>query len=229
MKKNISRNRVNGFLNTDGRRIVNGEGEEVLLAGWGLGNWLLCEGYMWLAYNRGGIEKMSQGKFRTITMPIAINAICEDTVRAVTWLGADNGLYCYNKDNQFIENEITELCKGARIRHVGMTADKELLISSYSDVSQVRVTADNKITVWTMSDGLAGLKCRVSIKATDDKYYVGTTQGLSIIENDGSIHSITRKEGFDNERIGNSGSKSFERVYCTCKCRCAGVVRSAAI
>ena len=159
------------------------------------------EGNMWIAYNRGGIEKMSQGKFRTITMPIAVNAICEDTVRAVTWLGADNGLYCYNKDNQFIENEITELCKGARIRHVGMTADKELLISSYSDVSQVRVTADNKITVWTMSDGLAGLKCRVSIKATDDKYYVGTTQGLSIIENDGSIHSITRKEGFDNEFI----------------------------
>ena len=50
MKKNVSRSRVNGFLNTDGRRIVNGRGEEVLLAGWGLGNWLLCEGYMWLAY-----------------------------------------------------------------------------------------------------------------------------------------------------------------------------------
>ena len=51
MKKNVNRSRVKGFLNTDGRRIVNGDGEEVLLAGWGLGNWLLCEGYMWLAYN----------------------------------------------------------------------------------------------------------------------------------------------------------------------------------
>ena len=49
MKKNVSRSRVNGFLDTDGRRIVNGAGEEVLLTGWGLGNWLLCEGYMWLA------------------------------------------------------------------------------------------------------------------------------------------------------------------------------------
>ena len=159
------------------------------------------EGNMWIAYNRGGIEKMSQGKFRTISMPIAVNAICEDPVRAVTWLGADNGLYCYNKDNQFIENEVTELCKGARIRHVGITADKELLISSYSDLSQVRVTPDNKITVWTMDDGLAGLKCRVSIKSTEGKYYVGTTQGLSIIEKDGSIKSITRKDGFENEFI----------------------------
>ena len=159
------------------------------------------EGNMWIAYNRGGIEKMSQGKFRTISMPIAVNAICEDPIRSLTWLGADNGLYCYNKDSKFVENEITELCKGSRIRHVGLTDDGELLISSYSDISQVRVTKDNKITVWTMSDGLAGLKCRVSIKASDGKYYVGTTQGLSIIETDGSIRSLTRKDGLDNEFI----------------------------
>ena len=49
MKKNVSRSRVNGFLDTDGRRIVNAAGEEILLMGWGLGNWLLCEGYMWMA------------------------------------------------------------------------------------------------------------------------------------------------------------------------------------
>ena len=158
------------------------------------------EGNMWIAYNRGGIEKMSQGKFRTITMPIAVNAICEDKVRAVTWLGADNGLYCY-KDNQFIENKITDLCKGARIRHVGMTSDNELLISSYSDISQVRVTANDKITVWTMQDGLAGLKCRVSIKSTDGKYYIGTTQGLTIIHKDGTMNSITRDDGLENEFI----------------------------
>jgi len=49
MKKAVNRNRVNGFLNVDGRRIINGAGEDVLLMGWGLGNWLLCEGYMWLS------------------------------------------------------------------------------------------------------------------------------------------------------------------------------------
>lgn len=49
MKKAVNRNRVNGFLNVDGRRIINEAGEDVLLMGWGLGNWLLCEGYMWLS------------------------------------------------------------------------------------------------------------------------------------------------------------------------------------
>ena len=60
MKKNVSRSRVDGFLDVDGRRIVNGRGEEVLLMGWGLGNWLLCEGYMWLAYELPRFDRPSR-------------------------------------------------------------------------------------------------------------------------------------------------------------------------
>ena len=47
MKKAIDRSRVTGFLHAAGRELRNGREEEVLLLGWGLGNWLLCEGYMW--------------------------------------------------------------------------------------------------------------------------------------------------------------------------------------
>ena len=38
---------VIGYLRADGQRLVNGQGEEILLRGLGLGNWLLPEGYMW--------------------------------------------------------------------------------------------------------------------------------------------------------------------------------------
>ena len=44
-----NKNVFNGFLKTQGTRIVNDAGDEVLLTGWGLGNWLLCEGYMWMS------------------------------------------------------------------------------------------------------------------------------------------------------------------------------------
>ncbi|MCF7829560.1 MAG: cellulase family glycosylhydrolase [Candidatus Marinimicrobia bacterium] len=37
---------ANGFLHTEGAKIVNTEGEEVLLRGFGLGGWLVPEGYM---------------------------------------------------------------------------------------------------------------------------------------------------------------------------------------
>ncbi|HZG56458.1 glycoside hydrolase family 5 protein [Paenibacillus sp.] len=40
-------NEVCGFLRASGRRLVNGEGRELLLRGVGFGSWLLPEGYMW--------------------------------------------------------------------------------------------------------------------------------------------------------------------------------------
>lgn len=47
MKAKLNQSRVNGYLRAVDRAIVNGEGEEIILSGWGLGNWLLPEGYMW--------------------------------------------------------------------------------------------------------------------------------------------------------------------------------------
>ncbi|MBP5283310.1 MAG: hypothetical protein J6Y93_01415, partial [Treponema sp.] len=159
------------------------------------------EGNIWLAYNRGGIEKMSQGKFRTISMPTAVNAICEDKTRSVTWIGADDGLYCY-RDNKFIENRITDYCKGSRIRDVALTHDGELLISCYSALSTIRIMPDGRISNWTTAKGLPGLKCRVAIKTKAGDYYIGTTQGLSIInQKTGSIKNITRENGLENEFI----------------------------
>lgn len=49
MREQMERSRVKGFLRAEGTRVVNEAGEEIILTGWGLGNWLLCEGYMWLS------------------------------------------------------------------------------------------------------------------------------------------------------------------------------------
>ena len=46
MIKAMKRNRVYGFLDVQDGKLVNGRGEPILLTGWGLGNWLLPEGYM---------------------------------------------------------------------------------------------------------------------------------------------------------------------------------------
>lgn len=42
----LTRDRVKGFLHTDGRRMVNGDGKTVVLRGWGMGNWMNPEGFM---------------------------------------------------------------------------------------------------------------------------------------------------------------------------------------
>ena len=42
----FTNDRVKGFLHADGRRMINGDGEEVILRGWGMGNWCNPEGWM---------------------------------------------------------------------------------------------------------------------------------------------------------------------------------------
>ncbi len=57
MQEKISRSRVNGFLRAEGKKVRNGVGEEIVLTGWGLGNWLLCEGYMWLSRDNSRFDR----------------------------------------------------------------------------------------------------------------------------------------------------------------------------
>lgn len=53
---------VTGFLKVVGPKLINGEGQEIILRGVGFGSWLLPEGYMWLFPEQGDrprrIERM---------------------------------------------------------------------------------------------------------------------------------------------------------------------------
>nr|MCR4631920.1 hypothetical protein [Treponema sp.] len=156
------------------------------------------EGNIWIGFNRGGLQKLTKSKFRTVSTDASVNVICEDKIRGVTWIGADDGLHAY-ANNLFVENEITDLCKNIRVRHVGLTDEGELLISTYSKKAQIRVTREGDIKIWGVEDGLSTGKCRVSIKTKNGDYYVGTPIGLNIIHHeDGKITTLTHDDGFTN-------------------------------
>lgn len=157
------------------------------------------EGNIWIGFNRGGLQKLSRGKFFTVSMETSVNAICEDARRELTWIGTDSGVMCY-KNGEFITNKVTELTKGNRVRHVGLSDDNELLISSYSSYPEIVVLPDDTIKIWTEKDGISN-RCRVSIKTTSGDYYVGTTFGLAIIHKDGNISFFTKNEGLENHYI----------------------------
>ena len=159
------------------------------------------EGNIWVALNRGGLQKLTLSKFHTINLGITVNAICRDEQRDVVWLATDDGVYCY-KDGTFIQNELTHLTKGSRVRHVSMTDTNELLVTSFSyENPQIILFEDGKIKKYSVKDGIAGFKSRVSLKSSSGDYYVGTATGLSIIHADGTIRTLTKKDGFSNDYI----------------------------
>lgn len=54
-----------GYLKADGKRIVNAEGEEIILRGMGLGGWMLQEGYM-LQINNKGMQHVIRARIKEL-------------------------------------------------------------------------------------------------------------------------------------------------------------------
>ena len=157
------------------------------------------ENNIWLALDRGGIQKLSHGRFQTTNISTTVNAIAQDKFRDVVWFGCDNGLYCY-KNNKFITNEITEFCKNARIRHVGLTEDGAILVSAYEKLGQVKFNLDGTINQWKKEDGLGADRVRVAIQTKNKDLYVGTTSGLSVINHkDGKIKNYYKGDAIHND------------------------------
>lgn len=174
------------------------------------------EGNMWFGTDRGGLEKLSLGKFSTVHMETSVNAICDDPSRKCVWIGADNGLYCYSSSTgDFMENSFTEYCRNIRVRHVELARDGSLLVSTYEKLGQVMMSETQGIRSWTSGDGLTGDRTRVAIQAEDGKIYSGTTNGLNIIDPvDNTIQTINRGNGIPNDYIMCIYESGDHTIWC---------------
>lgn len=173
------------------------------------------EGNIWISTDRGGVQKLSQTKFKTIPINTTINAICSDKYRDVFWLAGDNGLYCY-KNGEFITNEITSICKNIRLRHVGLTKDGSLLISAYDKLGQLKIDLNGNVKAWKKETGeLSGNRVRVALEAKNGDLYIGTTNGLTRIKHDTQETVIyTKESGITNDYIMCLYEDDQENIWC---------------
>lgn len=172
------------------------------------------EGNIWLASDRKGIEKFSYSKFKTVPLDTTVNAIAEDSESGLVWMGTDNGLYCF-RGLERVQNDITRFCSNVRIRDVGFARNGDLLVSTYAQFGQLRVSKDGKISSWTQEDGLTGNKVRVALESASGDLYVGTTNGLNVIKkNTGRIITYTKSEGLVNDYIMCLYEDSDGRMWC---------------
>ncbi len=151
---------------------------------------------------------MNKGIFKTIPVSSSVNAIAEG-VDGRVWLGCNKGVVCYRVSGAEgvlaeEENAITAFCKGARVRHVGVASNGDILVSTYADFGQLRFTNEGKLVgQWRKADGLAGEKVRVAVESrkTHD-LYIGTTKGLTVVSHEtGIVRTFTKENGLPHEYI----------------------------
>ena len=158
------------------------------------------EGNIWFASDRNGIGKLTHGKFQVTKLETTVNAIAEDNVGRM-WIATDRGVRCFVGEKE-IKNKLTEFTKDLRIRHVGITFKSEILATCYTKPGLILYDPRAAtIKNWTTDEGLAGNKVRLAIETNPREYYVGTTTGLSIIHNDGTIKNFKQADGLENEYV----------------------------
>ncbi len=137
---------------------------------------------IWIATDRGGVQKLTVSRFKTVNLPTVVNSIVDDPKNGLVWIGADDGLYCYeNSTLRPVKNAFTKYCEHVRIRHLAFTRDGSLLVSTYGKYGQLKFSPDGKIDAWL--DELTGKKVRVALESSDGKkIYIGTTNGLNVVD-----------------------------------------------
>lgn len=175
------------------------------------------ENSLWLATSSYGITKLTQGCFSTPNEAAGLDDVTVNTIAVLNgdkYIGTDTGMIICGSDWERINNELTEMFDGIRIRHIIADSSGKLWVGSYSDNAAVCYDpVGGDIKIFNTENGLIGDKVRVLYELSDGRIAVGTQTGVSII-GDGAVEkSFGAKDGMENTAILCIAEDSDGTVY----------------
>lgn len=163
------------------------------------------QGNIWVASSRYGVMKLSESYFENLfennnATGSVTNAVCYHN--GLYYCGTDNGLVIIdNFSETTVENKLTELLSGARIRCISKDSKDNLWFSTYSDSGLVKYSPDGEIKTFTTIDGTTSDRFRCFTELSDGTLVFGTNSGINFIKNDKVIKTLTDKDGLMNQQI----------------------------
>lgn len=153
------------------------------------------EGNIWLASTTKGMIRYTAGCFRS---PNSVGKLEDLSLNAIAiegdtfYIGTDSGLLIRDRDWQTVENELTGIFEGVRIRNLIADSGGKVWIASYSDTPVVRYDPKNgEIVSYGVKDGLTDGRARVLLELSDGRIAAGMQGGLNLIDPNGKIETFT--------------------------------------
>ncbi len=162
------------------------------------------EGNAWMAYYKGGLAELKDGKFVNYTMEgglsgKVVNAICE--LEPGKYLTAfDNGEFSIIRDNKIYPHRFKTDLSDQRIRHILLDTRKNLWISTYSGILKIAPTG--KETWMNEKTGFPDSRIRLTFEDSKGNIWVGTrNNGVIKINSDKTFTSIKAINGLTGNLI----------------------------
>ena len=161
------------------------------------------QGNIWIASSRQGVAKIVTSNFQNITdlagvEPQVVNATC--LYNDYVYIGTDKGLLALDKDNQVVENELTELLADTRIRCLLNDEKNNLWISTYTNnFGLIRYSSNGQMLFFNEDNGFISNGIRCTTMASDGTILVATNNGVAFIKDDSVTDTVTVEDGLENE------------------------------
>lgn len=166
------------------------------------------EGNYWFTSYRKGILQLERSKFQNVTMKYGIDSSivnCVTSYNGNTFIGTDEGLYIVDSNGKLVmsaDNELVSKLSGISIRDLYVDSDDHLWIATYKIYGVIKVSRNWQYKSYSRGESSLisnAVNCITEIKP--GTVAVGTENGISVIEGDDVVKSISRLDGLDNPDI----------------------------
>ena len=162
------------------------------------------EGNLWFTSSRQGIMKIVPNDFVDVTGHAGISGVIVNSTCVaddMLYIGCDDGLIILDGERNRVENELTGMLAGIRIRSIRKGSDGTLYFATYSESGLVMLSPDGQISTCSSVNGLSSDRVRTSLEMQDGNIAVATSGGVNIIRN-GKVKQILNAEsGVKNSEI----------------------------
>lgn len=172
------------------------------------------EGNIWLGTRSGGAYALIPSPFTnynedTGLTNLTINTVAEGSDKTY-WIGADDGLYGL-RSGEFIENELTELLSGVRIKHVH-AEEETLFVSTISSLGLILFDGKT-VRFFNKSTGLPSNIVKKTIVDSKGYSWVSTSGGLVRLKENRDPELFNRDSGFVSNEIYDLFEDSSGRMW----------------
>ena len=175
------------------------------------------QGNIWISSPRQGVIKLVSNNFLDLTYKAGldtgvVNSTCLDN--GLLYVGADKGLFVIDASNRPVENDLTEMLQGTRIRCLSKDNEDNLWIATYTNnMGLICAHPDGSTESFTTLNGMRTNQMRCTYIADDGSVLVGTNDGLAVVKNGAVIKTIGGSDGLGNTMFMTLAKTADGTIY----------------
>ena len=157
------------------------------------------QGNVWVASSSHGIIHLVSGLYHS---PNAVAGLSDTSVNTVAitkdnyYIGTDTGLIMLDGNFRPVENELTEMLYGDRIRNILADSRGNVWIGTYYNNGLVLYEPDTgAITPFTQESGLTSTQIRQVIELSDGSIAAATQKGVNVIRDGKVAETYSEEQG----------------------------------